>query len=85
MRREPDFFGDKELVLIYIGKKLREAKAVEKAFDDAGIDYAIEVDYYAGGLIFRSERAGAFFYVDPTQEELAAKALANGGYRRAVQ
>lgn len=85
MRREPDYFGDKELLLIYIGKKLREAKAVERAFDEAGVDYAIEVDYYTGGLIFRSERAGAFFYVDPAQEELAAGVLAKGGYRRAVQ
>lgn len=85
MRREPEFFGDKELVLIYIAKKLREAKAVESKFDEAGVDYAIEVDYYTGGIIFRSQRAGAFFYVDPAQEEQAAAVLAQSGYRRVAQ
>lgn len=82
MRRDPDFFGDKELLLIFIAKKLREAKAVEAAFDQGGVDYAIEVDYYTGGIIFRGERAGAFFYIDPSQEQLAASLLAQSGFRR---
>lgn len=85
MRREPEFFGGNELVLIYIAKKLREAKAVEGKFDQAGVDYAIEVDYYTGGIIFRGQRAGAFFYVDPAQERQAAAVLAEAGYRRVAQ
>ena len=40
MRREPDFFGEGEdLVLLYIAKKLKEALAVEKLFTDNGLDY----------------------------------------------
>lgn len=85
LRREPEFFGDRELVLIYIAKKLREAQAVESKFDEAGVDYAIEVDYYTGGIIFRGQRAGAFFYVDPVQEQQAAAVLAQNGYRRVAQ
>lgn len=82
MRREADFFGDKELVLLYIAKKLKEALGIEKQLEEAGIDYLVEVDYYTGGIIFRSERAGAFFYVDPGAKERATQVLWNAGYRR---
>lgn len=85
MRREPDYFGDQELILIFIGKKLREAKAVESLFTETGIDYLIEVDYYTAGIIFRGERAGAFFYVAPEQEDAAAAVLAKRRYRRVSQ
>jgi len=65
MRQEPDFFGDRELSLIYIARRLREALRLESALTEAGVDYAVEADHYVGGLIFRSERVGAFFYVAP--------------------
>lgn len=75
MRQEPEFFGEAELDLVYIAKKLREALPLEEAFTAAGIDYAIELDTYAGGLIFRSERTGAFFYVLPEKIEAAKEIL----------
>jgi len=65
MRQDPDFFGDRELSLIYIARRLREALRLESALTEAGVDYAVEADNYVGGLIFRSERVGAFFYVAP--------------------
>lgn len=65
MRRDADFFGDRELELVYIGKRLRDALKVENALNDAGVDYAVETDTYRGGMIFVSERVGAFFYVSP--------------------
>lgn len=75
MRQEAEFFGDKELDLVYIAKKLRESLPLEEALTQAGIDYAIELDTYAGGLIFRSERTGVFFYVEPEKVEAAHEVL----------
>jgi len=83
LRREPEFWGDRPLDLLFIGKKLAEALAVEKILTDAGVDYAVEVDYYVGGLLFRSERAGAFVYVEPSDWDRAARLVSEGGYRPA--
>ena len=81
MRQEPDFFGDRELVLLYIAKKLKEALALEKLLSDSGLDYLVEPDQYSGGLIFRSERVGAFFYVTPENEVTARQTMLGAGYR----
>ena len=43
--------------------------------NNAGIDYAIETDTYRGGMIFVSERVGAFFYVDPQAQSGALEVL----------
>ncbi|GAB4364320.1 MAG: hypothetical protein OHK0021_08150 [Bryobacter sp.] len=77
MRQEPEFFGDAVLDLIYIAKKLKEALPLEEALTAQGIDYAIELDTYRGGLIFQSERTGVFFYVLPDKTE-AAKEMVRG-------
>ena len=81
MLREPDYFEDRELSLIYVAKKLKEALALEKLLTDAGLDYLVEPDRYSGGIIFRSERIGAFFYVAPEDEEKARTAIRGGGYK----
>jgi hypothetical protein len=81
VRREGDFFGDRELVLIYIAKRLKDALALEAALTAAGVEYAVEPDHYTGGLIFRSQRVGAFFYVLPEAEEAARRILLENGYR----
>ena len=81
MRQPPEFFGEQDLDLVYIAKKLDEALAVEKLFDNAGLDYHVEPDTYKGGVIFASERIGAFFYVAPSDSVAAREALANAGYR----
>ena len=81
MRQEPDHFGDRDLSLIYIAKKLKEALALEQLFTTAGLDYLVEPDRYSGGIIFRSERVGAFFYVAPEDEPAARQAMLDGGYR----
>ncbi len=77
MKQEPEFFGETELDLVYIAKKLREALPLEEALSAAGIDYAIELDTYRGGLIFQTERTGAFFFVLPEKVE-AAKDILRG-------
>jgi hypothetical protein len=81
MRREPDHFGDQELALIYIAKRLKDALHLEKMLTDAGLDYLVEPDKYSGGIIFQSQRVGAFFYVAPGDEGAAKDALSRNGFK----
>jgi hypothetical protein len=85
MRREADFFEDRELDLVYIAKKLQEALRLESAFTEAGVDYAVEPDKYIGGTIFRSERVGAFFYVLPDAADQARRIMQEQGFRFLAQ
>ena len=80
MRREPEHFGEQELPLIYIAKKLDEAVRLEEVLTAAGVDYLVEPDKYSGGIIFRSERVGAFFYVAQEDESSARTTLQNARY-----
>jgi hypothetical protein len=81
MRREPGYFGDQELALIYVAKRLREALKLEGLLTQAGVEYLVEPDRYSGGIVFRTERVGAFFYVAPEAEPAARQVLAGHGYR----
>jgi len=81
MRRDADFFEDQELDLIYIAKKLKEALSLESALTASGVEYAVEPDRYSGGVIFRSERVGAFFYVLPEAVEQAREVMRQHGFR----
>lgn len=80
MRREPDFFGDQDLSLVYVAKKLRDALRLEKLLTDSGMDYLVEPDKYRGGVIFQSERVGAFFYVAPENDHAAREVMHRGGF-----
>lgn len=80
-RREPDFFGEQELNLVYVAKKLKEALKLEKLLTDAGLDYLVEPDKYSGGIIFRSERIGAFFYVAPEHDVPTRDTMSRGGFK----
>ena len=81
MRRESDFFGDSEMDLIYIAKRLRDALRLETAFTESGLDYAVEADHYVGGVLFRTERVGAFFYVLPESVAQARDIMRQHGFR----
>jgi hypothetical protein len=81
MKREPDFFQDQDLDLIYIAKRLKEALALEKWLTDRNVDYLVEPDHYSGGIIFRTTRVGAFFYVQPEALDSARIILREGGYK----
>jgi hypothetical protein len=81
MRRDPSFFEDQEMDLIYIARKLKEALSLESALTESGVEYAVEPDKYSGGVIFRSERVGAFFYVLPHSIEQAREAMRKHGFR----
>ena len=81
MQQEPDFFGEQELVLMYVAKRLKDALRLEQVLTEAGVDYLVEPDKYSGGVIFRSERVGAFFYVAPENETLTRETMHRGGFQ----
>jgi len=80
MKREASFFEDREMDLIYIARKLKEAKKLEAALTESGVEYAVEADKYSGGVIFRTERIGAFFYVLPETVEHAQEIMIKNGF-----
>ncbi|MCC7496535.1 MAG: hypothetical protein IT160_03080 [Bryobacterales bacterium] len=81
MKREPEFFSSQELSLLYIAKRLKEALALEQYLTDREIDYLVEPDHYSGGIIFRSTRVGAFFYVTPETLDATRRILREKGYK----
>lgn len=80
MRREPEHFGDRELSLVYVARKLKDALRLEEVLTRAGVDYAVEADRYTTGRLFRRERIGAFFYVVPGIEEEVRTTLRGAGF-----
>ena len=67
--------------LIYIAKKLKEALRLESALTESGVEYAVEPDKYSGGVLFMSERIGAFFYVLPDAVDQAREIMRQHGFR----
>ncbi len=70
-----------ELSLVYIAKKLKEALALEQLLEAHGIEYDVQPDTYRGGIIFASERIGAFFYVHPEDVTQAHEVLVRNNYK----
>jgi hypothetical protein len=85
MRQTADFFEGKDPVLVYIAKKLKEALRLEDTFTSAGIDYGVEADEYRGGVIFRGNRVGAFFYVDRPGADAARALMQAHGFKPAEE
>jgi hypothetical protein len=81
MKRDADFFEGHDPELIYVAKRLKDALRLESILTGAGVDYGVEADRYRGGLIFVSERIGAFFYVLPEARETAHRIMRENGYR----
>jgi hypothetical protein len=80
MKQEASFFAGYEPALIYIAKKLKDALRLEEVFTLAGVDYGVEADEYRGGVIFRSTRIGAFFYVRPDSTDVAREIMRRNGF-----
>jgi len=85
MKQDASFFEGKEPVLIYIAKKLRDALRLESILTQSGVDYGVEADEYRGGVLFRSVRAGAFFYVLPESVDAAHGVMQRNGYKPYVE
>jgi hypothetical protein len=81
MKQDASFFEGKEAILIYIAKRLRDAIRLESVLTGAGLDFGVEADHYSGGVVFRSDRIGAFFYVLPEAVEAAHRVMKDNGYR----
>jgi hypothetical protein len=81
VRRHPDDYGDSELELVYIARRLQEAKNVEALLTEHGLDYTVQVEQYRAGVIFVSVRAGAFFYVPVETAPRCRELLTQSGYR----
>jgi hypothetical protein len=81
MRQEPEFFGDDELDLLFMARRLREALKVEGLLTEAGIDYLVETGTYTGGLLFKRELVGAFFYVAPAHTQRAQAVLLSNRFK----
>ena len=80
MRREIDYFGEAELDLLYMARRLREALNLEDILSAAGVDYLVETGTYTAGFLIKRDLAGVFFYVAPkdlavTQELLLQNRL----------
>ena len=85
MRQESEFFKEREMQLVFIAKKLKEALQLEDVLNTAGLDYAVETDNYTGGVVFRTERVGAFFYVLPEEGDRAREALRGAGFAEVLE
>jgi len=81
MRQDAEFFGEQELDLIYIAKRLADAQALEEQLTSAGWDYYVEADEYSGGILFQTKRTGAFFYVLLDRAPEARGFLQERGYK----
>ena len=81
MKQDASFFEGKEAILVYIAKRLRDALKLETILTEAGLDYGVEADHYSGGMIFKSPRVGAFFYVLPEAVEATHRIMQANGYR----
>ena len=81
MKQDAAFFADREAVLVYIAKKLRDATRLEGVLTAAGVDYGVEADEYRGGVVFGSTRIGAFFYVLPDAVAAARETMERAGFK----
>lgn len=80
MKRDADYFEGIEPELIFVARRLSDAVGLETVLTVAGVDYGVEADEYEGGLILKSMRVGAFFYVRPEVRETAVALLLENGY-----
>jgi hypothetical protein len=81
VRRNPEFFEEAELDLLYVARRLREALKLEMLLTEADLDYLVETGLYTGGFLMRRELTGAFFYVAPADLTRAREVLLTNRYR----
>ena len=81
MKQEASYFEGEDPVLIYIARKLKDALRLEAVLNEAGVDYGVEADEYRAGVIFRTVRAGAFFYVLGEALPAAQAIMRRNGYQ----
>lgn len=85
MKQEPSYFEGKDPVLVYIAKRLKDALRLEEILDKAGVDFGVEADEYRAGVVFRTVRTGAFFYVLSETVDSAHSVMRLNGYTPYVE
>lgn len=90
MKKDADYFspetdgpegqGGHSPELIFVAKRLADSVKLEGILTDAGVDFGVEPDEYQGGIIFKTARVGAFFYVRRDDREAAVEVLLANGY-----
>jgi hypothetical protein len=84
MKKDADYFEDEpqghRAELVFVAKRLKDALRLEGVFTEAGVDFGVEPDEYTGGIIFKTTRVGAFFYVRREAREQALAVLVENGY-----
>jgi hypothetical protein len=81
LRRDNEYFGEAELDLVYMAHRLRDALKIEELLTAAGFDYMVETGTYMGGVLFKRELTGAFFYVSPSNREPVRELLLTNNYK----
>jgi hypothetical protein len=81
MRRDAEFFGETELDLIYMARRLREALRLEELLTEAGVDYLVETGIYTSGFLIKRDLTGAFFYVAPGDVSSTRDLLVRNKYK----
>ena len=82
-RRDPDAFRDKSLVLVFVAGTVREAERAEAALTSAGIDYCMDFEEFAQGILL-SPRTGLGLYVIEGQAPFARDQLAKAKLRSGI-
>ncbi len=77
-----EFEEGTEIVRVYLAASLAEARGIEDALDDAGVQFAVEVEDVSARSLFGwfQSRRGAGFWVREGDLERAAGALERGGH-----
>jgi hypothetical protein len=70
-----------EIVRVYLAARLEEAQAVERALDEAGVSYGVEVEEFVAPTALGSSapRRGVGFWVDADALAAGADALQRAG------
>ncbi len=78
---------DSEVARVFIAGFLREARKTENALTEKGIDYTVDIEPYCKIIlgIFPSVYAGAAFYVQSAQADLARSTLIAAGLKSGIQ
>lgn len=84
MKIDADYFADQPRGhapdLIFVAKRLPDAIRLESLLTGADVDFAVEPDEYHGGVIFKTTRVGAFFYVRKEARDRAVEVLLANGF-----
>ncbi|WP_242341418.1 MULTISPECIES: hypothetical protein [Anaeromyxobacter] len=81
-----DFVEGTEIARVYLAATLEEAQAVEAALEDAGFEFAIELETFASPTALGSNqpRRGAGFWVEASAATACIGALERAGHLRGL-